>query len=100
MGVQLKRAGEDREKENKEFQSIVADQRATQKFLKQALEVLKGFYEGGEEEKDSFVQRKQQKAGPAPPPGLKEYEKSGGAGGVMQLIQMIINDAKAMEAES
>ena len=27
MSVQLKRAGEDREKENKEFQSTVADQR-------------------------------------------------------------------------
>merc|ERR1719161_204407 len=30
MQVQLKRAGEDREKENKEFQMTVADQRATQ----------------------------------------------------------------------
>merc|ERR1719480_177083 len=30
MQVQMKRAGEDREKENKEFQSTVADQRATQ----------------------------------------------------------------------
>merc|ERR1719352_1522846 len=29
MQVQLKRAGEDREKENKEFQTTVADQRAT-----------------------------------------------------------------------
>merc|ERR1719174_2625603 len=51
MKQQLKRAGEDREKENKEFQGIVADQRATQNLLKQALDVLKGFYEGeaGEE---------------------------------------------------
>jgi len=31
MQVQMKRAGEDREKENKEFQTTVADQRATQK---------------------------------------------------------------------
>merc|ERR1719174_917095 len=45
MQVQLKRAGEDREKENKEFQTTVADQRATQKLLQQALNVLKGFYE-------------------------------------------------------
>merc|ERR1719218_467631 len=37
MQVQLKRAGEDREKENKEFQMTVADQRATQKLLAQAL---------------------------------------------------------------
>merc|ERR1719181_1601570 len=33
MQVQMKRAGEDREKENKEFQATVADQRATQKLL-------------------------------------------------------------------
>merc|ERR1712124_71863 len=45
MQVQLKRAGEDREKENKEFQMTVADQRATQKLLAQALNVLKGFYD-------------------------------------------------------
>merc|ERR1719473_1301615 len=38
--VQLKRAGEDREKENKEFQMTVADQRATQKLLTAALNIL------------------------------------------------------------
>merc|ERR1711972_773840 len=37
MQVQLKRAGEDREKQNKEFQMTVADQRETQKLLKAAL---------------------------------------------------------------
>merc|ERR1719326_585974 len=42
--VQLKRAGEDREAENKEFQKVVADQRATQKLLQKALAVLEGFY--------------------------------------------------------
>merc|ERR1719265_1119520 len=48
--VQLKRAGEDREAENKDFQAVVADQRATQKLLASALEVLKGVYD-----KKSFV---------------------------------------------
>merc|ERR1719504_6324 len=43
MQVQLKRAGEDREKENKEFQMTVADQRATQKLLTAALNILKEF---------------------------------------------------------
>merc|ERR1719188_2908669 len=43
MQVQLKRAGEDREKQNKEFQSTVADQRETQKLLKAALGVLQDF---------------------------------------------------------
>merc|ERR1712072_1248492 len=44
MQVQLKRAGEDREKENKEFQMTVADQRATQKLLTAALNILAEFY--------------------------------------------------------
>merc|ERR1712224_862558 len=43
--MQLKRAGEDREAENKEFQQTVADQRATQKLLSAAMAVLKGFYD-------------------------------------------------------
>merc|ERR1711972_595979 len=43
MQVQMKRAGEDREKQNKEFQMTVADQRATQKLLTAALNILKGF---------------------------------------------------------
>merc|ERR1712037_230818 len=37
MQVQMKRAGEDREKENKDFQQTVADQRASQKLLQSAL---------------------------------------------------------------
>merc|ERR1711998_672050 len=45
MQVQMKRAGEDREKENKDFQQTVADQRASQKLLQSALNVLKGFYD-------------------------------------------------------
>merc|ERR1719146_520286 len=40
LQVQLKRAGEDREKENSEFQVTVADQRATQKLLAGALNIL------------------------------------------------------------
>merc|ERR1719158_2177870 len=45
LQVQMKRAGEDREKQNKEFQVVIADQRATQKLLEAALGILKGFYE-------------------------------------------------------
>jgi len=95
MQVQMKRAGEDREKQNKEFQQTVADQRASQKLLTAALNILKGFYE----KKAAFLQ-KQEPAGPPPPPGFKEYKKNAAAGGVMGMIQQIINDAKAMEAEA
>jgi chromosome segregation ATPase len=97
MQVQLKRAGEDREKENKEFQMTVADQRATQKLLTAALNVLKGFYD--KKAKAALLQ-KQEPAGPPPPPGFEAYKKNAAAPGVMGMIQQIINDAKAMEAET
>merc|ERR1719359_734593 len=55
MQLQLKRAGEDREAENKDFQLTVADQRATQKLLQAALEVLQGFYGKEKVAVDSFA---------------------------------------------
>jgi len=96
MQVQLKRAGENREKENKEFQMTVADQRETQKLLQAALNVLSEFY--GKKEK-AFLQ-KQEPVGPPPPPGFEAYKKNAASGGVMSMIQQIISDAKAMEAET
>jgi len=89
LQLNLKRGGEDREKENQEFQKVVADQRASQKLLTAALDILKGVYE-----KAALVQD-----GQAPPPGFGEYKKNENAGGVMGMIQTIINDAKTMEAE-
>jgi hypothetical protein len=96
MQVQLKRAGEDREKQNKEFQTTVADQRETQKMLKAALTLLQDFYA---KSNPSLMQR-QQPVGPPPPPGFAAYKDNAASGGVMSLIEQIINDAKAMEAEA
>merc|ERR1719492_752903 len=97
MQVQLKRAGEDREKQNKEFQLTVADQRETQRLLKAALGVLQDFY--GKAAAPSLVQR-QEPVGPPPPPGFEAYKNNAASGGVMSMIQQIISDAKAMEAEA
>merc|ERR1712014_158451 len=74
MQVQLKRAGEDREKQNKEFQMTVADQRETQKLLKAALNVLQDFY-AKKAPAASLVQR-QEPVGPPPPPGFDAYKKN------------------------
>merc|ERR1719316_2548089 len=97
MHVEIKKAGEDREKQNAEYQTTVADQRATQKLLTAALGVLKSFYE-----KTALMQRSRggQPAGPPPPPGFKKYENNASSGGVMNMIQSIIDDAKAMEADA
>jgi len=98
MAVQMKRAGEDREKENKDFQMTIAYQRPTQKLLIAALQILKGFYDKKSTTFDKvFVQ---EPAGPPPPPGFKDYSKNKQAGGVQGMIQSIIDDAKAMENEA
>jgi DNA repair exonuclease SbcCD ATPase subunit len=97
MQTQLKRAGEDREKENADFQTTVADQRASQQILNKALDVLKAVYAKKELMQ---IRAKQEPAGPPPPPGFKKYEKSGGAGGVLGMIEQIIRDAKQLEAEA
>merc|ERR1719298_55426 len=98
MQVQLKRAGEDREKQNKEFQTTVADQRETQKLLTAALAILGEFY--GKAEKAAMLQKRQEPVGPPPPAGFEAYKKSAASGGVISMLQQIISDAKAMEAEA
>jgi chromosome segregation ATPase len=99
LKFQMKRAGEDREKENADFQVIVSDQRATMSLLKAALEVLAGYYAPVTSPlyKPELLQ---EPVGPPPPPGFETYKKSGGSTGVMELIEQIISDAKKMEAEA
>merc|ERR1719191_322982 len=98
LTTQMKRAGEDREKQNKEFQTVVADQRATQKLLEAALGILKGFYE-----KAALVQERtatKLASAQEPPAGFKNYEKNKSSGGVMGMMQGIIDEAKGLEAEA
>merc|ERR1719443_2529227 len=101
--INVQRSNELRVKQNKEFQSAVADQRATQAILKKALDRLADFYA------EQFVQlkakhrnTKQEPGAAAPPPlqGFSEYKSNGGAGSVMTMIEGIITDAKNMEKEA
>merc|ERR1719453_851025 len=87
--MQLKRADQERKKGNKEYQMTIADQRATQKLLSAAMKILAGFCA----KKAALVQEKQ-------PSGFESYKKNAAAPGVMSMLQQIINDAKAMEAEA
>jgi len=98
MQVQLKRAGEDREKQNHEFQATVADQRETQKMLKAALGVLEDFYK--KNAPGASLLQKQEPVGPPPPAGFESYKHNSASGGVMSLLEQIISDAKAMEQEA
>merc|ERR1719231_1298578 len=97
MEVQMKKASEEREASNHEFQVAVTDQRATQTILKKALARLEEFYG-----KKTLLQMGQEPgaAVPPPPPAMSEMKPSQGAGGVMQLIQNIIDEAAEMEADA
>jgi len=88
------KASQVREGENSEFQVVVADQRATQDILNKALARLKVFYEkaqGG-----ALLQ----KAAQEPPVKFNSYSKNAGASPVLGMIQQIIEDSKALEAEA
>lgn len=102
--VEIKRAGEDREQQNTEFQKTVQEQRETQQLLKKALTVLNNFYaKEAAEKKTSFVQEFKsgdEPAGPPPPEGFRSYKNNAQSGGVVQMITQIIEDAAAMEREA
>jgi len=92
--LEVKQASQTREQENKEFQSVVADQRATQAILNKALMKLKDFYHKGIG-KEVFAQ----KAAQEPPVKFNSYNNAG-ASPVIGLIEQIIGDSKALESET
>jgi len=95
MKKQIALAGQNRELANKDFQKTIADQRKAQNQLKQALVVLKDYYA---KPKQSFVQvsNDRRQSGPE----FKEFKQSSGNVGVMSMLQQLVADAKAMEAEA
>merc|ERR1719428_2161921 len=103
--INIQRSNELRVKQNTEFQSAVADQRATQVILKKALDRLGDFYaEQFVQLKAKHMRTKQEPGAAAPPPPpsptASEYKSNGGAGSVMTMIEGIITDAKNMEKEA
>lgn len=100
--VELKKAAENREKQNKEFQMTISDQRATQEILTKALERLQAFYAN----KASLVQTVNKNTASmhhaqAPPPGFgRAYQKNSGSTGAMGMLQNIVADSKIVEADA
>eukprot|EP00434_Breviolum_minutum_P044506 symbB.v1.2.039757.t1/scaffold6729.1/size15921/1 len=94
MNKQTQVAGQNREKENKEFQSVVMEQRQTQQLLQEASASLKRFYV---KEAPAFIQAKRSKAGE---PEFKDYKEQSASFGVISMLQQLIADAKAMEVEA
>merc|ERR1719327_532287 len=82
--VEMKKAGEVREAENKDFQVTVADQRAAQVILTKALEKLKSFYE-----KKALIQESE---------GEEVTHRQPEA--VIAMIEGIIKEAKDVETKA
>jgi hypothetical protein len=89
MEISLKQAGEARKAQSKEFQTSVMDQRATINILSKAQARLTAYYNT---KAGAFLQQPQK-------PSFNSYEKSGGAGGVLQLLQKVITEAEIAEKE-
>merc|ERR1719265_912048 len=87
--TQIKRAAEIRLEENKEFQMTITDQKATQEILAKALDRLKAFYA----KPSSFLQMGKKVAQPG-------YKKNAGSSSVMAMIDRIIEESKAEEADT
>lgn len=93
--VEIKKASETRESENAEFQTVVADQRATQAILSKALQKLKDFYQKGI---GSVVLS--QRSVQEPPVKFNSYTSNAGASPVIGLIEQIMEDSRALEKET
>merc|ERR1719469_1492769 len=101
MEVALKSAGEQRKDQNQVFQTSVMDQRATTNILNKALARLKQFHvtKGGALLQESQPENQPGRAVAPPPPKGRDYSKSGGAGGVIQLVMKIIENSEVEEQQ-
>merc|ERR1719263_466257 len=94
--IGVKKASQTREEQNVEYQATVSDQRATQTILTKALDKLKSFYKkanGGA----GFVQGQQ---GQTPPVQFGKQKANAGASPVIGMIEQIVEDSKATEADA
>jgi len=100
----MKQAGETRKKENHEFQQMVSDQRATIEILHKALDRLNEFYAETPSLLAMKAHGKQEPVPGAPvepPPAAgKDFEKSGMAPGVIQMLEKIIQEAEIADKEA
>lgn len=88
--AEIAKASENREAENRDFQTTIMDQRATQQILKKAGQRLKAFY-GVQLDQESI------------PEGMPEdgtYKKSSGAVGVLSMLEMIVEESKDVEQKA
>jgi len=103
MQKEMKRASELREGQNGDFQQMVADQRITQAILRKALDRMREVYAfaQGDQPGGPHVQTSATHTDPGNGPArFSNYEKSAKGGKVVAMIEEVLADAKASEAEA
>jgi len=96
--IAMKKASENRQKESEDFTTTISDQRATQAILAKALDRLGQFYnkkallEEDDEDSESEAQE--------PMPEAATFSKNKKSGGVMGMIQELVDDSKKLETEA
>jgi len=96
---QRDQAKKGRDAEKKDFQTTIADQKATQALLKKAFEVLKGAYQFAQIQAHHQAQDYAE-AKPEIPKGFSSYKKNANGVAVLNLVQQIIQDTKALQADT
>jgi chromosome segregation ATPase len=123
MEKSVAKLAKDREQQNKDFQKAVADQLETQRFLKEAIKVLNGFY-GNKATRNStskatrnstsFLQADDdvfdpdeddnyallRNAADQAPSDLPSYKKNGGTNSAIGLLEIILQDSDKTIARS
>jgi hypothetical protein len=102
MQKQMKRASENREAENAEFQQTIADQRLTQTILQKAVERMKQVY--------AFLQQQPGAAHIATsgnhtnagngPARFTKYEQNAGGSRVVAMLEKVLSESEQMEDEA
>merc|ERR1719159_415009 len=104
MQTEMKRASEDREAENSDYQQAVSDQRITQMILDKALQRMKQVYSMMQEKRAPGAPHIQTSATDTDPGNgparFKKMEKNAGGGKVVAMIEGVIADSKQLEAEA
>merc|ERR1719158_404589 len=101
MQTEMKRASEDREAENADYQQAVSDQRITQMILDKALQRMKQVYAMMQQPGAPHIQTSGTDTDPGSGPArFTKYEKNAGGGRVVAMIEGIITDSKKLEAEA
>lgn len=102
LKAQREQAKVDRQLEHQEFQHAVADQRQTQVLLMQAIETLSKVYAKvapAAAAAGAGLTELRTQYGPPPPKDFFDYEKQRRASPILALLEHILADVKAMEAE-